>query len=201
MFRRRKTDSESTPYLIVGLGNPGPEYKLNRHNAGFMVLDELAARLGESFRKVQQQALVTPARHGDERLVLAKPRTFMNLSGQAVGALARFYKVPMERILVVYDDADLAFKALRLRPEGGAAGQKGMRSIIEHLGTKAFPRLRVGIGRPRGRMSTPSHVLQDFSKQEQEELPFLLGRAVDAILCFVDEGIVTAMNQYNGSDA
>lgn len=200
MFRRKKQNDESRPYLIVGLGNPGPEYKLNRHNAGFMVLDELAAKLGESFRKVQNQALVTQARHGDQRLVLAKPRTFMNLSGQAVGALARFYKVPMERILVVYDDADLAFETLRLRPEGGAAGQKGMRSIIQHLGTQAIPRLRVGIGRPKGRMSTPAHVLQDFSKQEQDDLPFLLGRAVDAILYFVDEGIEAAMNQYNGGE-
>ena len=200
MFKRRKQSEEGTAFLIVGLGNPGPEYKLNRHNVGFMVLDELAAKLGESFRKVQNQALVCQARHGEARLILAKPRTYMNLSGQAVGALARFYKVPLERILVVYDDADLPFETLRLRPEGGAAGQKGMRSIIQHLGSQAIPRLRVGIGRPKGRMSTPAHVLQDFSKQEQDDLPFLLGRAMDAILCFVDEGIEAAMNQYNGGE-
>lgn len=200
MLNRLRKREENTPFLIVGLGNPGAEYKNNRHNAGFMVLDELAAKLGAPFGRMQHQALLAQARHGEERLVLAKPRTFMNVSGQAVGSLVRFYKVPLERLLVVYDDADLPFEALRLRPEGGAAGQKGMRSIIERLGTQAFPRLRVGIGRPKGRMSTPAHVLQDFSQQEQEALPFMLSRAAEAILCFVDEGIETAMNKYNARE-
>lgn len=200
MFKRfRKPEQDnSPPYLIVGLGNPGPEYKLNRHNAGFMALDELANNLGEAFGRVKHNALVAEARHNGQRLVLVKPRTYMNRSGTSVAAFVRFYKVPPERVLIVYDDADLPFETLRMRPEGGAAGQKGMRSIIESLGTQAFPRLRVGIGRPKGKMSTPSHVLQDFSKQEQEILPFVLSRTTDAILHFVDEGIEAAMNKFNG---
>jgi PTH1 family peptidyl-tRNA hydrolase len=201
MFKRLlKKDDGALPYLIVGLGNPGPEYKDNRHNVGFMVLDKLAEQLGEAFGRVQSEALVASARHGAEKLVLAKPRTFMNNSGRAVGALARFYKPTPERILVVYDEVDLPFESLRIRPSGGAAGHKGMRSIIQHLGTQAFPRLRIGIGRPKGRMPTPNHVLQDFSRQEREALPFVLGRAVDAALCFLDEGVDAAMNKFNGTD-
>jgi PTH1 family peptidyl-tRNA hydrolase len=201
MFKRlREAVQGPTPYLIVGLGNPGPEYKNNRHNVGFRVLDRLAEQLGERFGRVQSEALVASARHGEAKLVLAKPRTFMNVSGRAVGALARFYKLVPEHILIIYDEVDLPVETLRIRPQGGAAGHKGMRSVIQHLGTQDFPRLRVGIGRPKGRMKTPDHVLQDFSKQEQEALPFVLGRAADAALCFVTEGVDAAMNQYNGID-
>jgi PTH1 family peptidyl-tRNA hydrolase len=196
-FRRKKQTDDNPPYLIVGLGNPGPEYKLNRHNAGFMVLEELARDLGEAFGRVQSNALVAQARLGETRLVLAKPRTFMNRSGSAVGALLRFYKTPLEKLLIVYDDADLPLETIRLRGEGGSAGQKGMRSIIENLGTQAFPRLRVGVGRPKGRMRTPDHVLQDFSRSEQNLLPFVLKRATDTVKTFVEEGIVAAMNKYN----
>lgn len=197
MFRKHKTD-DNPPFLLVGLGNPGPEYKLNRHNAGFMVVDELARQLEASFGRMQSNAMVAQAKHGEQRLVLAKPRTYMNNSGSSVGGLLRFYKVPAEKLLVIYDDVDLPFETLRLRAEGGSAGQKGMRSIIENLGGKDFARLRVGIGRPKGRMSTPDHVLQDFSKQELDALPFVLQDAAEAVLTFVDEGIVEAMNRHNG---
>lgn len=197
MFWRKNKTNDNPPFIIVGLGNPGPEYKHNRHNVGFMVLDELAKMLDAKFGRMQANALVADARRGDQRLVLAKPRTFMNRSGPAVGGLQRFYKAPLERLLVIYDDADLPFEALRLRPDGGSAGQKGMKSIIENLGGEVFARLRVGIGRPKGRMRTPDHVLQDFSRGEQEALPFVLQRAVEAALAFVDEGIVAAMNRYN----
>jgi PTH1 family peptidyl-tRNA hydrolase len=184
-------------YLIVGLGNPGREYRGSRHNVGFMVLDRLADRLGVTFSRVEFKALVTKAEHLDSRLILAKPQTFMNLSGQAVGSLLRFYKLPLERLLVIYDDVDLPLGSLRLRPGGGSAGHKGMQSIIEKSGLQEFPRLRIGINRPPGRMQAADYVLQDFSKAETELLMDALDRAVEAIFVFMQAGIVTAMNQFN----
>jgi len=191
MFRRPK------PYLIVGLGNPDREYRGNRHNVGFMVLDQLAARLGTTFSRVKMNAMMTAVRHGDERLILIKPQTFMNLSGQAVSSFARFYKLPLENLLVVYDDVDLPFETLRLKSNGGDAGQKGVRSTIKQLGTKEFPRLRVGIGRPPGRMPVSAYVLQDFSKPEKELLPLVLDQGASAALHFIDHGLDSAMTLYN----
>ncbi len=191
MFRRSK------PYLIVGLGNPGREYRGNRHNVGFMVLDHLAEKLGTSFSRVKMNALMTAVRYSDERLILIKPQTYMNLSGQTVSSYRHFYKLPLENLLVVYDDVDLPFETLRLKPDGGDAGQKGVHSIIEKLGTKSFPRLRVGIGRPPGRTPVSSYVLQDFSGAEQELLPFVLDQASAAVLHFVDHGLQAAMTLYN----
>lgn len=191
MFRRAK------PYIIVGLGNPGREYRDNRHNVGFMVLDRLASRLDTSFSKIKMNAMMTAVRYGDQRLILIKPQTFMNLSGQPVSSFIRFYKLPKEHILVVYDDVDLPFETLRLRPDGGDAGQKGVRSIIQQLGTQEFPRLRVGVGRPPGRMPVSSYVLQDFSKPEEELLPFVLDQASSAALHFIDNGLESAMTIYN----
>lgn len=188
-------------YLIVGLGNPGREHAHNRHNVGFMVVDRIAGLLGVEFTRMQSKALVTKGSYQGQRVILAKPRTFMNLSGQAVGPLLRFYKLPVERLLVIFDDADLDYEVIRLRPEGGSSGQKGMKSIIQTLGTQAFPRLRVGIGRPPGRMKTPDYVLQDFSKVQQFALPFLLDRAAQAALSFVAEGIEAAMNEFNQKPA
>jgi PTH1 family peptidyl-tRNA hydrolase len=191
-------DSIQQPnYLIAGLGNPGREYLGNRHNIGFMLLDRLASRLQVTFSRLESRALVTKAGYQDHRLILAKPQTYMNLSGQAVGSLVRFYKVPLEQMLVVYDDVDLPFGALRMRPTGGSAGQKGMASIIERLGSQNFPRLRIGIGRPPGRMDAAAYVLQDFSRQEADELTQVLDRAAEAVLTFVTEGITEAMNRYN----
>jgi PTH1 family peptidyl-tRNA hydrolase len=188
---------DQTPYLIAGLGNPGRQYRSNRHNVGFMVLDKLAERLGVSFSRVESQALVTKADFEGNRLILVKPQTFMNLSGQAVVSLARFYKVPDDNLMVVFDDVDLPFGMLRLRPGGGSGGQKGMASIIERLGTQDFPRLRFGIDRPPGRMDAADYVLQDFSRSQIEFLPSLLDRAVEAILLFVDQGLEAAMNKFN----
>ena len=185
-------------FLIAGLGNPGREYKGNRHNVGFMLLDRLAGRLGVSFGRVESKALVTRAETQGRRIVLAKPQTYMNLSGQPVAALLRFYKIPRENLLVAYDDVDLPLGALRLRPGGGSAGQKGMKSIIEQLGSEEFSRLRIGIGRPPGRMDAAAYVLQDFSKSDQELLQLTLDRAVEAALTFVTEGLEPAMNQFNG---
>jgi PTH1 family peptidyl-tRNA hydrolase len=141
--------------------------------------------------------LVTKTNYQDHKIILAKPQTFMNLSGQAVGYLMKFYKIPLENLLVVYDDVDLPFGKIRLRPTGGSAGQKGVASIIDRLGTNEFPRLRLGIGRPPGRMEAASYVLRDFSREDVEFLPEFLDRGVEAVLTFVQEGLVAAMNRYN----
>lgn len=189
--------NKSKPYLIVGLGNPGREYSTSRHNVGFMVVDRLAEKLDTSFRKVKMNALVTAVRYKGERIILIKPQTFMNLSGQAVSSFIRFYKLPLENMLVVYDDVDLPFETLRLKPDGGDAGQRGVRSIIQLLGTKSFPRLRVGIDRPPGRMEVSDYVLQKFSAAEKGILPFILDTASEAVLHFIDQGLNQAMTIYN----
>ncbi len=187
-------------FLIVGLGNPGKEYTNTRHNIGFMVVDSLAARLGVKFSRLQSRALVTDARHENHKLILAKPQTYMNESGQAVSALMNFYKISPDNILVAFDDMDIPLGALRIRPKGGSGGQKGMKSIIQHLGnTDGFPRLRLGLGRPPGRMDPADFLLQNFSAAEKVILPEMLAKAVDAILTYVDDGLVAAMNQYNAS--
>ncbi len=191
-------DNNSQPFLIAGLGNPGREYRANRHNIGFMVIDRLAERLGARFTRLESKSLVAKIDYQGQRLVLAKPQTYMNLSGTSVGALLRFYKIPLGNFIVVYDDVDLALGTLRIRPDGGSAGQKGIASIIERLGTQEFPRLRLGIGRPPGRMDAADYVLQDFSAQEIEFLAPIFDQAVEAILTYVISGLNAAMNQYNG---
>jgi PTH1 family peptidyl-tRNA hydrolase len=148
---------------------------------------------------LESKALVTKGEYANRRIILAKPQTYMNLSGQAVSSLVRFYKVPLDNLLIVYDDVDLPLGTLRLRASGGSAGQKGMESMIERLGTEDFPRLRLGISRPPGRLQAADYVLQDFSKAEAELLPMVLDRAADAVQSFIRHGIVTAMNLYNTS--
>lgn len=185
--------------LIVGLGNPGRDYKDNRHNIGFMVVDEVAVRLGMEFSRMQNNAMVTRGEFSGKKLILAKPRTYMNESGRAVSALMRFYKIPTSNLLVIFDDVDLPFESIRIRADGGSSGHKGMNSIIQHLGTQEFPRLRVGIDRPPGRMETPDYVLQDFSSTQREMLPFVLDLSARAAMAFVEIGILQAMNEYNTS--
>jgi len=186
-------------YLLIGLGNPGREYRDNRHNFGFMLIDRLIVRLNARGMKVQSKAIVTAAAYQDRKLILAKPQTYMNLSGQSIQGLAHFYKVPVENILIAYDDLDLPFGTIRLRPGGGAGGQKGFASAIETLGTKDVARLRLGIGRPPGRMDPAAYVLQDFSREEMKILSEIIDRAADAALTFVIDGLNKAMNKYNGS--
>ena len=186
------------PFLIAGLGNPGRKFEHNRHNVGFMLLNRLSEKLGEHFGKVESKALVAKAIFKGERVVLVKPQTFMNNSGAPVSSLVRFYKVPLDNLLVAYDDVDLPLGTLRLRPSGGSAGQKGMQSIIERLGTEEFPRLRMGTGRPPGRNDAADYVLQDFPSQETELVKETLDRAVEAVLIFIEFGIDRAMNTYNG---
>ena len=186
-------------YLIVGLGNPGREYKETRHNVGFMFIDHLAEKIGARGMKVQSKAIVTSGLHEERKLILAKPQTFMNLSGQSVQGLLHFYKIPYTHLLVAHDDLDIPYGAIRIRPTGGPGGQRGMANTVELLGTKVFPRLRLGIGRPPGRMDAKDYVLQDFSKEEQKFMPEFLTRASDAALEFVMQGLNSAMNKYNGS--
>jgi PTH1 family peptidyl-tRNA hydrolase len=183
--------------LVVGLGNPGPKYAQNRHNAGFHCLDRLAAAHQMSFDTKRDKAEVALGRVTGRRAVLAKPQTYMNDSGLAVGALARFYKVEPAQVLVVYDDLDLPQGTLRLRPNGSAGGHRGMLSIIQHLGTRDFPRLRVGIGRPPGRMPPKAYVLQDFGEGEWVEMQEVYARAVAAIESFIVDGVKEAMNRFN----
>ena len=187
-------------YLIVGLGNPGREYAQTRHNAGFLLADALAARLGVRFRRLQFKALTTDARYGEAKIILAKPQTYMNLSGQAVGPLLRFYKIPPERLLVAYDDLDLPLGTVRLRPKGGHGGHKGMRSIIERLGTQEFPRLRLGIGRPPGRMDAAAYVLQPFSPAEKDLMSLAIARGVEGIFRWWEEDLSAAMNLVNAPE-
>jgi PTH1 family peptidyl-tRNA hydrolase len=185
-------------FLIVGLGNPGREYRENRHNIGFMLIDRLAVKLNARFSRLQSKALVATAMYDERKIILAKPQTFMNLSGQSVQGLVRFYKPPLTNLLVAHDDLDLPPGTIRIRPGGGSPGQLGVTSIIERLGTQEFPRLRLGIGRPPGRMEAPDYVLRDFSDGEMAVISETLNRAADAALTFVTEGLDAAMNKYNG---
>jgi PTH1 family peptidyl-tRNA hydrolase len=191
--------SENFGYLIVGLGNPGREYRETRHNVGFMLVDRLCAGMGTKIGKVQSKALMGTGQYAGHKVILAKPQTYMNLSGQAVSGLMRFYKVPVTNFLVAYDDLDLPLGTLRIRPAGGSAGQKGIGSIIEQLGTGDFARMRIGIGRPPGQMDAAAYVLQKFTTQEQEILDLTLDRAVKAAQVFVERGLETAMNLFNGA--
>jgi PTH1 family peptidyl-tRNA hydrolase len=188
-----------TPFLIIGLGNPGREYKDNRHNVGFMLIDRLAVRLDARMNRLQSKALVSSVLIDEHKTILAKPQTYMNLSGDSVGGLARFYKVPLEQVLVAHDDLDLPFGTIRVRPGGGPGGQKGVASAIQRLGSKDFPRLRIGIGRPPGRMDPAKFVLQDFPSSEQFTLSEVLDRAAEAVLSFVQDGVQAAMNKFNAS--
>jgi len=185
-------------FLIVGLGNPGREYKDNRHNVGFMLVDRLMVRFDASMNRLQAKALVTSLTYEGKKLILAKPQTYMNLSGQSIQGLARFYKIPLENMIVAHDDLDLPFGTIRIRPGGGPGGQRGVASTIERLGSKGFPRLRIGIGRPPGRMDPADYVLQNFARSDFPLLSEILDRAADAVMTFVLEGLNPAMNKLNG---
>jgi PTH1 family peptidyl-tRNA hydrolase len=182
--------------LIIGLGNPGRKYAGNRHNVGFQCLDCLAEAWGLSFSRQKHKALLAQGEIAGLEVILAKPQTFMNLSGDAVERMARFYKVSPENILVIYDDLDLPLGRIRLRPEGGSGGHKGMKSIIEHLGANGFPRLRVGIGRPT-HGDPVNYVLDDFTLDERITVDVVYEKVVSAVELWLTEGIGAAMNRYN----
>lgn len=184
-------------FLVVGLGNPGREYKHTRHNIGFMLVDQLAARMGTKFTRTQSKALITDGRYQERKIILAKPQTYMNRSGNATRALLKFYKLDPNHLLVAYDDVDLPFGAIRLKHSGGSAGHKGMQSILEQLGTDRFPRLRLGVGRPPGQMQAADYVLKPFNQDEEDFLANFIERAADSAQAFFVHGIDYAMTHYN----
>jgi peptidyl-tRNA hydrolase, PTH1 family len=187
----------AAPWLVVGLGNPGAGYSGNRHNVGFMVADLLAARMGSRYKAHKARADVVEGRLGGERVVLAKPRTFMNDSGGPVGALRDFYKVPLDRVVVVHDELDLPFSGLRLKLGGGDNGHNGLKSVRGALGSGEFHRVRLGIGRPPGRMDAAAFVLRDFGSTERKELDVNLEQAADAVEALLTEGLEKAQNAFN----
>lgn len=190
-------------WLVVGLGNPGKEYANTRHNAGFLVVDRLAKRAGLRVTKSLRQALVGEGLLAGDRVALAKPQTYMNLSGHAVVGLLGWYKLPPEQLIVVYDDKDLPPGRLRIRPDGSHAGHKGMGSVIESLGTRQVSRVRVGIGRPaeeqRGDERQIGYVLAPFSKEEKLLIEEALDRAADAVEVIIADGVEAAMQRFNGA--
>ncbi|GAA0940491.1 aminoacyl-tRNA hydrolase [Nonomuraea longicatena] len=183
-------------WLIVGLGNPGDEYAGNRHNAGFMVLDELAARAGGRFKAHKSRAAVLETREA----VLAKPLSFMNLSGGPAKLLADFYKIPAERLIVVHDELDVPYGALRAKYGGGDNGHNGLKSITKVFGTRDYLRVRFGIGRPPGRMDPAAYVLRDFATAERKDLSFLVDRAADVVESLMQHGLEVTQNQFHRAD-
>jgi peptidyl-tRNA hydrolase, PTH1 family len=181
--------------LIVGLGNPGPGYAGNRHNAGFMVVDELARRVGGRFTAQKTGADVLEARLAGRRVVLARPRSFMNVSGPAVAATARYFKIPPTDVIVVHDDLDLDFGVLKLKRGGGEGGHNGLRSVSACLGTRDYLRVRFGIGRPPGRMDPADYVLRDFPPVQREELALLVDRCADVVEQLLAQGLAATQNQ------
>ncbi|MEU3074348.1 aminoacyl-tRNA hydrolase [Streptomyces laurentii] len=196
------TDDANAPWLIVGLGNPGPEYAGNRHNVGFMVADLLAGRIGGSFKRAQKaqaqvlEGRIGPMGPGSRRVVLVKPMSFMNLSGGPVTALRDFYKVPTTRVVAIHDELDIDYGVLRLKIGGGDNGHNGLKSMTKSMGPD-YHRLRFGIGRPPGRMQVADFVLKDFSSTERKELDYFVDRGADAVECLVTEGLERAQSAYN----
>jgi PTH1 family peptidyl-tRNA hydrolase len=192
----------SESWLVVGLGNPGPEYAKHRHNVGFMVVDLIARRIGAGFgRHRKAAAQVAEGRLGvgadSPRLVLAKPLTYMNLSGGPAAALGQFYKIPVERTIAVHDELDIPYGVIRLKTGGGEGGHNGVRSMARSMGSKDFFRVRVGIGRPPGRQDPADFVLRDFTAIERKELDLLVDRAADAVEAIIVQGLEPAQNVFH----
>lgn len=185
------------PWLVVGMGNPGPAYAGNRHNAGARVLDVLADRARSSWKAHKSRNDVVETRWAAERVVLAKPRCYMNESGGPVSSLRDFFKIPVERMVVVHDELDIPFATLRLKAGGGDNGHNGLKSLRRSLGSGEFFRVRIGIGRPPGRQDPADWVLKDFAGAERKELDLLFERAADAVETLVEHGLASAQNQYN----
>jgi PTH1 family peptidyl-tRNA hydrolase len=184
-------------WLVAGLGNPGPEYAGTRHNAGYMVADLLAERMGARFKAHRSRNEIAEGRLAGVPVTLAKPRTYMNLSGGPVAALSAFYKIPAERIVVVHDELDIPFGSVRIKVGGGDNGHNGLRSITQALGTNEYIRVRFGIGRPPGRMDAATYVLRDFSAAERKELPFVIDRSADVVETVLSKGVAAAQNTFH----
>jgi peptidyl-tRNA hydrolase, PTH1 family len=179
-------------WLIVGLGNPGPEYARNRHNVGFLVADELAERAGDRSR-----AQLATGKLAGQAVILAKPMSYMNASGRPVAALRAFYKLPGDRIVVIHDELDIPFESIRLKFGGGDNGHNGLRSVSTALGSRDYYRIRVGIGRPPGRMDPADFVLRDFATGEREAVPGIVTRSADAAEALIERGLVAAQNDFH----
>ncbi|MHA7282224.1 aminoacyl-tRNA hydrolase [Arthrobacter sp. TMS2-4] len=189
----------SDTWLVVGLGNPGPGYAGNRHNVGQMVLDLLASRMSGRFTSSKAQAVTLEGRLGigGPRLVLAKPLTYMNITGGPVSTLARFHDVAPDHVIAVHDEIDIPFNTLKLKLGGGEGGHNGLRDISKALGTKDYYRVRVGVGRPPGRQDAADFVLKDFGTVEKKELPFLLDDAADAVELLIRDGLLEAQQEFH----
>ena len=192
--------------IFVGLGNPGAEYANTKHNVGFMLADKLAGEIGASEWRANFNALVAETFLDGEKILIVKPQTFMNLSGEAVAPIINFYKVELENLIVAHDDMDIPLGTIRLRPRGSGGGHRGVDSIIQHLGGKQnFPRVRIGIGRPPENWAVNSHVLSPFFAQDADKISVAIENLVPAVLCIFREGINKAMNKFNprrnGNDA
>jgi peptidyl-tRNA hydrolase, PTH1 family len=190
------SDEYTGPWLVVGLGNPGPEYAGNRHNIGYMVADLLASRIGAKFKAHKSRNQVVEGRLSGQRVVLAKPSSFMNLSGGPVTGLRDFYKAPVDRLVVVHDELDIDYASLRLKLGGGDNGHNGLKSLTKSLGSDYY-RVRAGVGRPPGRMEVADFVLRDFSSTERKELGWFVDRAADAVEALIAEGLERAQTTYN----
>jgi peptidyl-tRNA hydrolase, PTH1 family len=188
-------------WIIAGLGNPGPEYAGTRHNAGHMVLALLAERMGARFKAHRTRNDTAEGRLAGQAVTLARPRSYMNLSGGPVAALMAFYKLPAQRLVVIHDELDIPFGAVRLKLGGGDSGHNGLRSITSALGTRDYYRVRFGIGRPPGRMDPAAYVLRDFAVPERKDLPFLIDRAADATETLITKGLAEAQNTYHTDPA
>lgn len=188
-------------WIIVGLGNPGPEYAGNRHNAGRMVVDLLAERIGSRFKAHRTRNDIAEGRLAGQPATLARPHSFMNLSGGPVAALVSFYKSSPERVVVIHDELDVPFGAVRLKLGGGDNGHNGLRSISQSLSTREYYRVRLGIGRPPGRMEAATFVLRDFTPTERKDLPFFLDRCADATESLITKGLIEAQNLYHADPA
>ncbi|WP_423184040.1 aminoacyl-tRNA hydrolase [Arthrobacter sp. NyZ413] len=186
-------------WLIVGLGNPGSEYANNRHNVGQMVLDELASRMGGTFKAHKARAQIVEGRLGigGPRVVLAKPMSYMNVSGGPVSGLASFFNIAPDHVIAVHDEIDIPFNTVKLKIGGGEGGHNGLRDISKALATKDYLRVRVGVGRPPGRMDTADYVLRDFGTVEKKDLPFLLDEAADAVEMLMSDGLLAAQQKFH----
>lgn len=194
-----KKSSGGVDWLLVGLGNPGDKYENTRHNAGYMVVDEIGNRKKIPIQKLKYKALTNTTELGGQKVLVMKPVTYMNLSGEAVRQAADFYKIPAERILVISDDTALAIGKLRIRKNGSAGGHNGLKSIIQQLGTDQFPRLRVGVGeKPHPDYDLADWVLGHFTGQDKKDMDASVSRAADAVECLLSQGLDRAMNRYNG---
>ncbi|SQD94282.1 MULTISPECIES: aminoacyl-tRNA hydrolase [unclassified Parafrankia] len=189
--------ADDGPWLVVGLGNPGASYAGNRHNVGFMVVDLLAERTGARLRSHRSRAEIDQVRIAGRSVVLARPRTFMNVSGPPVAAVRAFYKIDLSRVIVVHDELDIPFDAIRLKRGGGDNGHNGLRSITSSLGSRDYLRVRVGIGRPPGRMDPADFVLRDFSPVERKALPLIVDNAADAVESLLQEELAAVQNRFH----